>query len=50
MKIADALCGVTHLFLDTAPVIYYVENNPAYSTVIYVRTGDALRRFSSLRS
>jgi predicted nucleic acid-binding protein len=30
MNIADALQGVTRLFLDTAPVIYYVEKNPSY--------------------
>ncbi len=30
MKIADALRGVSRLFLDTAPVIYYVEGNPTY--------------------
>ena len=26
MKIAEALVGVSSLFLDTAPVIYYVES------------------------
>ena len=31
MKIADALRAVRLLFLDTAPVIYYVERNPAYA-------------------
>lgn len=31
MTIADALRTVTRLFLDTAPVIYYVERNPVYS-------------------
>ncbi len=31
MKIAAALQGVTRLFLDTAPVIYYVERNPTYA-------------------
>lgn len=31
MKIADALRGVARLFLDTAPVIYFVEQNPAYA-------------------
>jgi predicted nucleic acid-binding protein len=31
VKIAAALQGVSRLFLDTAPVIYYVERNPAYS-------------------
>jgi hypothetical protein len=31
VKVADALQGVTRLFLDTAPVIYYVERNPKYA-------------------
>jgi predicted nucleic acid-binding protein len=31
VKIDDALRGVTRLFLDTAPVIYFVEQNPAYA-------------------
>jgi predicted nucleic acid-binding protein len=30
MTIEEALEGVTHLFLDTAPVIYFVEQNPHY--------------------
>jgi len=30
MKVADALRAVTRLFLDTAPVVYYVERNPAH--------------------
>ncbi len=30
MKIADALSGVTRLFLDTSPVIYHVEGVAAY--------------------
>ena len=30
MRIADALTGINRLFLDTAPVIYHVEGNPAY--------------------
>jgi predicted nucleic acid-binding protein len=34
VKVADALLGVTRLFLDTAPVIYYVERNPAYSALV----------------
>ncbi len=34
MKIDDALQGVTHLFLDTAPVIYYVEKNPIYAPTV----------------
>ena len=31
MKISDALQNLTYLFLDTAPLIYYVENNPTYT-------------------
>jgi predicted nucleic acid-binding protein len=31
LKIADALRTVTRLFLDTAPVIYYVERHPTYT-------------------
>ena len=31
MKVAQAIQGVSRLFLDTAPVIYYVERNPTYS-------------------
>ena len=30
MKIAEHLEGVRELFLDTAPVVYYVEKNPQY--------------------
>ena len=30
MNIKDALVGVGRLFLDTAPIIYHVEGNPAY--------------------
>ncbi len=30
MTVADALRGVTRLGLDTAPIIYFVEANPAY--------------------
>ncbi len=30
MKISDALRDVERLFLDTAPVIYYVEKNPLF--------------------
>ncbi|GAB4292739.1 MAG: hypothetical protein Fur0025_28590 [Oscillatoriaceae cyanobacterium] len=30
MKIDDALSGVSLLFLDTAPVIYFVERNPSF--------------------
>ena len=34
MKVTDALQGVSRLFLDTAPVIYYVEANPDYIDVV----------------
>ena len=34
MKVAAALQGVSQLFLDTAPVIYLVEKNPAYLAVV----------------
>lgn len=34
MKIDDALKGVTHIFLDTAPVIYFVENHPLYFPLV----------------
>jgi PIN domain nuclease of toxin-antitoxin system len=30
MSIEDALQGVSRLFLDTAPVIYYMERHPTY--------------------
>lgn len=30
MTIDEALEGVSHLFLDTAPIIYFVEQNPRY--------------------
>jgi hypothetical protein len=34
VKIAEALHGVSRLFLDSAPVIYYFEKNPTYHTVV----------------
>lgn len=30
MRINEALVGVSRLFLDTAPVIYFVERNPEF--------------------
>lgn len=30
MKIADALKGVQRLYIETAPLIYYVEEHPTY--------------------
>ena len=34
MTLSDAFDGVARLFLDTAPVIYYVERNPAYMDIV----------------
>jgi predicted nucleic acid-binding protein len=34
MKIEDYLVQGNKLFLDTAPVIYYVENNPQYQSLV----------------
>jgi predicted nucleic acid-binding protein len=34
LKIDAALQNITHLFLDTAPVIYYVEKNPQYFATV----------------
>lgn len=34
MKFAEALQGITHLFLDTAPVIYYVEEHPLFLATV----------------
>lgn len=34
MTISDALHGVQRIFLDTAPVIYFVEQNPRYSAQV----------------
>jgi predicted nucleic acid-binding protein len=34
VKVAAALQNVSRLFLDTAPVIYLVEKNPAYLDVV----------------
>ncbi len=30
MRLEDALSGVTRLFLDTAPVVYFVEEHPTF--------------------
>ncbi|MEC4812719.1 MAG: PIN domain-containing protein [Scytonema sp. PMC 1069.18] len=34
MRITDALEGVSRLFLDTAPVIYFVERNPQFVDLV----------------
>jgi predicted nucleic acid-binding protein len=36
VSITDSLQGVTRLFLDTAPVIYYIERNPQYFALVSV--------------
>ena len=30
MKVSDALSGVSKIYFDSAPLVYYVEENPAY--------------------
>ena len=34
MKITERLRGVTRLFLDTAPLIYFVEKNPSFLNIV----------------
>src|SRR4051794_27284922 len=34
MKVVDAIRGLNSLFLDSAPVIYFVENNPEYIRIV----------------
>src|SRR5258705_11008948 len=34
MKIDDALQGVSRLAFDTAPIIYFVEANPTYDSLV----------------
>lgn len=34
MSITDSLQGVNRLFLDTAPVIYFVEQHPQYFSLV----------------
>jgi predicted nucleic acid-binding protein len=34
VKVADALLNVGRIFLDTAPLIYFVEGNPAFAPVV----------------
>jgi predicted nucleic acid-binding protein len=34
MKIDDALKGVSRLAFDTAPIIYFIEANPAYDSLV----------------
>jgi predicted nucleic acid-binding protein len=34
MKVSDALQGLTKVFLDTAPVVYYIEATPEFITLV----------------
>jgi hypothetical protein len=34
MKLDDALNGVSRLAFDTAPIIYFIEANPAYDNLV----------------
>jgi predicted nucleic acid-binding protein len=34
MKVTDALARVRRVFLDTAPIIYFIEANPRYIDVV----------------
>lgn len=34
MSLMDELENLTHLFLDTSPLIYYVERNPLYFSIV----------------
>jgi len=34
VKLNDALSGVTKIFLDTSPLIYFVEQKPGYEALI----------------
>ena len=36
MKLIDGLQGITRLFIDTAPLIYYVEQNRQYFSLVDV--------------
>ncbi len=36
MTIEESVQGVTRLFLDSAPVIYFVEQNPQYFAIVRV--------------
>jgi len=34
MKLAEALAGVARVLLDTAPVVYHLEGNPRYGSLM----------------
>ena len=50
MKVSAALEGIRRLYIDTAPLIYFVEENPAYvtkmDTVIAAVDGAAIEAVS----
>lgn len=52
MKITDALKGVGRLYIETAPLIYYVETHPAYlarmDAIIEMVENRPIRAFSSV--
>lgn len=36
LSISDALTNIDYLFIDTAPIIYFVEQNPSFSALVEV--------------
>lgn len=34
MTVSDALQGLTKVFLDTAPVVYYIEATPEFAVIV----------------
>ena len=52
MKINNALVGVQRLYIETAPLIYYVETNPVYiarmDAIIDEVENQPIRTFSSV--
>lgn len=52
MKIVDALTDVSRLYIETAPLIYYVEAHPDYiarmDTIIDAVENQPIRAFSSV--
>jgi hypothetical protein len=34
MRLDESLAATTHLFLDTSPLIYFVEANPRYDRLV----------------
>lgn len=52
MKIADALKDVGRLYIETAPLIYYVETNPTYiarmDAIIDTVENQPIRAYSSV--